>query len=183
MNEQLLEGACATYCQALLAIRKSGDWKAWHDDWFEYCKQRWGLSKTRAKALCDFAKFRDMCDAELIGTMPESPEQVKPLLTLPQKRWIETWTLVLSVCKFPITPHNVESAMEHFGIFANKKLSPEARKAIRVRRAAKTMAEMSNGTELVHEIGGRALGKNWTKAVEVVIDADNERRNERGAAV
>lgn len=179
MNEQLLEAAYATYSQTLLAIRKSGDWKAWHDSFEDYCKVRWGLSKSRAKALCNFARFRDLCDAELLGTMPETPEQVKGILALPQKRWVETWELVLSVCKnLPITPQNVESALEHFGIYANKRLSPEALKAIRVRRAAKTMAEMSDGTKLVGEIGGRALGKNWNKAVEVVIDADNERRNQ-----
>jgi hypothetical protein len=177
MNEQLLEGAYSDYCKTLCAIRKSGDWKAWHDDWSEYCKKRWGLSKSRAKALVSFSKFRDMCEAELFGTLPETPEQVKPILALPRKKWLETWEMVLGVCKLPITPHNVESALEHFGIYANKKLSPNALKAIRVRRAAKTMAEMVDGEKLVNEIGGRALGKNWNKAVEVVIEADQARLN------
>jgi hypothetical protein len=179
MNEQMLEGAYATYCQTLCGIRKSGDWKAWHEDWAEYCKKRWGLSKSRAKTLVHFAKFRDMCEAELFGTLPETPEQVKPIMALPQKKWLETWEMVLSVCKFPITPQNVESALQHFGIYANKKLSPEAMKAIRVRRAAKTMAEIGDGEKLVSEIGGRALGKNWNKAVEVVIEADQARLNSR----
>lgn len=179
MNEQLLEGAYVTYCQTLLAVRKSGDWKAWYDDWSEYVKKRWGLSKSRAKVLCDFAQFRAMCESELFGTLPETPEQVKALLALPKKRWLETWELILSVCKSPILQQNVESAMEHFGIYANKKLAPEALKAIRVRRAAKTIAEMGDGAQLVGEIGGRALGKNWDKAVEVVIEADQARMNAR----
>jgi hypothetical protein len=179
MNEQLLESAYVAYCQTLSAIRKSGDWKAWHKDWPEYCKKRWGLSKSRAKTLCDFAKFRGMCEAELFGTLPETPEQVKPIMALPQKKWLETWEMVLGLCKFPITPQNVESAMEHLGIYANKKLSQEALKAIRLRRAAKTMAEFEDGGKLVHEIGGKALGKNWNKAVEVVIEADQARMNAR----
>lgn len=179
MNEHFVESSYATYCQTLLAVRKSGDWKAWYDDWSEYVKKRWGLSKSRAKVLCDFAQFRDMCESEMFGTLPETPEQVKALLALPKKRWLETWELVISLCKYPILPQNVESAMEHFGIYANKKLAPEALKAIRVRRAAKTIAEMGDGAQLVGEIGGRALGKNWDKAVEVVIEADQARMNAR----
>lgn len=179
MNEELMVSSYVTYCQNLLALRKSGDWKDWHETWDGYVKERWGLSKTRAKLVCGFAKFRAMCEAELFGTLPETPEQVKELLALPQKQWIEVWELVLSVCTFPIRPQNVESAMQHFGIYAHKTLSPEALKAIRVRRAAKTMAEMGSGAAVVSEIGGKALGKNWNKAVEFVIDADQERQNEQ----
>jgi hypothetical protein len=177
MNEQLLEASYVAYCENLLALRKSGDWKAWHETWEEYAKSRWGLSKARWKLLCAFVKLRAMCEAELLATLPESPEQVKGLLALPQKQWLDTWELVLNYCVPPVLPQNVVSAMEHFHIYAHKTLPPEVLKAIRVRRAAKTMAEMNDGTKLVGEIGGKALGKNWNKAVEVVIDADNERRN------
>jgi len=179
MNEDLMVSAYVGYCENLLALRKSGDWKAWHETWDEYVRVRLGLSKSRAKLVCDFAKFRAMLDSELFATRPETPEQVKGILALPQKQWIDTWELVLNVCKPPVTAQNVESAMVHFHIYAHKSLSPEALKAIRVRRAAKTMAEMKDGTELVGEIGGRALGKNWNKAVEVVIDADQARLNEQ----
>jgi hypothetical protein len=179
MNEDLMVSAYVGYCENLLALRKSGDWKAWHETWDEYVRVRWGMSKSRAKLVCDFAKFRAMCESEMMSTLPDTPEQVKAMLALPQKQWLETWELVLNYCKPPILPQNVESAMQHFHIYAHKSLSPEAKKAIRVRRAAKTMAEMNNGTELVSEIGGKALGKNWNKAVEVVIDADQARLNEQ----
>jgi hypothetical protein len=160
-----------------LALRKSGDWKDWHDSWDDYVASRWGLSKTRAKLLCNFAKFRRMCEAELMGTLPETPEQVKAVLALPQKQWLETWELVLSYCSLPIRPANVEAALMHFHVYPHRRLSPEALKAIRVRRAAKTLADMQNGEQLVAEIGAKALGKNWAKAVEVVIDADQARLN------
>jgi hypothetical protein len=171
--------AYVSYCESLFALRKSGDWKAWHQTWDGYVSARWGLSKSRAKLICAFVKFRAMCEAELFGTLPETPEQVKPLLALAQHQWLDTWSLVLGDNKFPITASNVESTMARFHIYARKTLSPEAKKAIRVRRAAKTMAEMNDGTELVGEIGGKALGKNWDKAVTVVIDADQARLNER----
>lgn len=183
MNEALLTSYYVSYCETLLAIRKSGDWKDWHPSWDDYVQRRWSLSKSRAKLLCQFAQFRNMALEETFGTLPETPEQVKSILGLPQKLWIETWDLVISDNpRLPITAQNVESTLQRFGIYAHKTLSPEAKKAIRVRRAAKTMAEMSDGEKLVNEIGGKALGKNWTKAVEVVIDADQERMNQLSVA-
>lgn len=182
MNEDLMVTEYVRYCDSLLALRKSGDWKSWHDTWEEYVSSRWGLSKTRAKLICDFAKFREMAEAELFGTLPETPEQVRAVLALPQKQWLETWELVLSYCSLPIRPTNVEAALQNFHIYANKRVPPDVLKAMRVRRAAKTLAGMESGEQLVQEIGARALGKNWNKAVEVVIDADNERRNLNGAS-
>lgn len=180
MNESLMVNDYVRYCDSLLALRKSGDWKSWHDTWEDYVSSRWGLSKTRAKLLCNFAKFRQLLEAELFGTLPETPEQVKAILALPQKQWVETWELVVSFCSLPLRPGNIEAALQHFHIYANKRPSPEALKAIRVRRAAKTLADMQSGEQLVQEIGAKALGKNWSKAVEVVIDADQTRlTNER----
>lgn len=179
MNEQLLGSAYVSYCESLLALKRSGDWKAWFESWDEYVKARWGLSKSRAKLLCAFIKLRTLLEAELFGTLPETPEQVKSILALPQKQWLETWELVINDNKLPISPQNVDSTLERFHIYPHKKLSPEAVKAIRVRRAAKTLASMNNGTELVAEIGGRALGKNWNKAVEVIIEADQARLDEQ----
>lgn len=179
MNEQLLASYYVSMAETLLAIRKSRDWDASCADFYDYAAKRWSLSKSRAKLLCDFAVFREMCHVELYSTLPETPEAVKSLLALPKKQWLEVWELVVNYCKPPITSAAVDATMQHFRIFANKKLSPEALKAIRVRRAAKVMAEMKDGEQLVSEIGGRALGKNWGKAVEVVISADQARLNEQ----
>jgi hypothetical protein len=175
VNEQLLVDHYATYCETLLAIRKSGDWREWHETWDEYVVKRWSISKSRAKLLCNFAKFRRMARDELYGTLPETAEQVRPILALSHRLWLEVWELCVCYADGPINARHCEGVMMHFGINARKKLSPDAIKAIRVRRAAKTMAEMKDGQALVTEIGGRALGKNWNKAVEVVIDADQAR--------
>lgn len=177
MNEQLLADSYRSYCETLLAIRQSGDWKDWFDDWGVYVESRWGLSKSRAKLLCDFAKLRNLALLQGFATLPDTPEQCKPLLALPQKQWLETWELVCDYCKPPITAANVAGCLEHFGIFANKRIPPDVLKGMRVRRAAKTLAEVGNGEQLVGEIGPRGLGKNWNKAVEVVIDADQARLN------
>jgi hypothetical protein len=180
VNEQILASSYVSYCESLLALKRSGDWKAWFESWDEYVKARWGLSKSRAKQICAFIKMRQLFHEETFGFgwLPETPEQVKSILALPQKQWLETWELVLNDNALPISPQNVDSTLERFHIYPHKKLSPEALKAIRVRRAAKTMAEMNNGAELVAEIGGRALGTNWQRAVAVVIEADEARMNE-----
>jgi hypothetical protein len=95
-------------------------------------------------------------------------------------KWAEAWQFVLDDNgRPPITPQNVESTLSRFGLSGHKVLSPEAKKAIRLRRAAKVIADCEDGTQLVADIGGRGLGKNWEKAVEVVIDADTARMNER----
>jgi hypothetical protein len=183
MNEHFLEERYVAYCEELAALRKSGDWKAWHDDWDHYCKVRWGLSKSRAKLICAFAKFRDLAKNQLFHTLPETPEQVKAILALPQKDWLETWELVCNYCELPITPQNVEACLEHFKIFGKKKIPPDILKGIRLRRAAKTVAQFEDGEKLASELGPRGLGKNWDQAVRVVIDADNEKRNIQAARV
>jgi hypothetical protein len=175
MNEHLLATAYLRYCEHLVALKKSGDWKAQHESWDVYVQRRWGMSKSRAKLLCGFVKFRALLEAELVDVMPETPEQVKEILALPQHQWVETWLLVLNYCKPPITPGNVVSCLQHFKVYARKALSPTVRKAIRVRRAARTMSEMENGSDLVSEIGSKALGANWDDAVRVTIEADQAR--------
>jgi hypothetical protein len=179
MNERALADSYAIVCDTLRAIRKSGEWKDWCESWEEYVAKRWSITKSRAKLLCDFAKFREMALREMFGTLPETPEQVKPILALPHRLWLEVWQLCIDYADGVITAKHCEGVMMHFGINARRRLSPEALKAIRVRRAAKTMADMRNGEQLVSEIGAQSLGSNWERAVEVVIDADQARMNER----
>lgn len=178
MNDQILVSCYVDYCETLLAIRKSGDWKEWHETWDAYVADRWGLSKSRAKLLCNFARFRQLCEKESTGALPETPESVKTILALPQKAWLETWELVTNYCKPPITAQNIAACLEHFKIFAHKRVPPEVLKAIQVRRAAKTLANMGDGEQLVQQIGANGLGAKWNEAVRVVIDADQERMNQ-----
>lgn len=180
MTELLLTGSLIAYCENLIAIRRDGNWKRQHKTFESYALDRWGLSKARSSLLCNFVRLRGLLKDELFGLLPETPEQVRTLVKLPRIKWAEAWQFVLDDNgKPPITPQNVESTLSRFGLGRHKILSPEAKKAIRVRRAAKVIAECEDGAKLVGEIGARALGKSWEKAVEVVIDADTARMNER----
>jgi hypothetical protein len=180
VNEGFLIGAYVTYCTTLLAIRHSGEWREWADTWDEYVRDRWSLSKSRAKLLCSFAAFRLLCEKKEVRRLPDTPEQCKPLLALPKKQWLETWELVVDTADGPINAQHVESTMRRFRIFARKGIPPDVQAGIRVRRAAKTMAEFGDGERLVETVGERGLGNDWKDAVRVTIDADQARMNGKG---
>lgn len=181
MNADLLTQSYRDYCETLLAIRRSGEWKEHATTFDDYAKLRWSLSKTRAKLLCDFAKLIGLCRKEGLP-LPDTPENVKPLLSLAQKHWLDVWRLVLdctgaSMNGGPkiINAASVQAVMDRFGIVAHKKLPEHVLKGQRVRRAAKTMAEIGDGEALVGQVGKRGLGKYWDDGVRVVIEADQAR--------
>jgi hypothetical protein len=179
MNEQLLTGSLIAYCETVLAIKREGSWKRQFKTFEQYALARWGLSKPRASLLCNFVRLRGLLKDELFGLLPETPEQVKALVRLPRVKWAEAWQFVLDDNgRPPITPQNVESTLSRFGLSGHKVLSPEAKKAIRLRRAAKVIADCEDGTQLVQEIGARGLGKNWDSAVRVTIEADQARMDQ-----
>ena len=177
MNEQLLETSYVNYCETLLAIRKSREWSVWALTWEEYVTKRLSMSKTRAKLLCDVAKFRAMCRAELFTILPETPENVRPILSLPQKAWIEIWELVVSCATGPINAKHCEAVMQRFNVYSRKKIPPDVLAGMRLRRAAKTMAGFEDGEKVAGQVGKNGFGKIWDDAVRVTIDADQAKRN------
>lgn len=175
MNDDLLTEGYHQYCDTLLAIRRSGEWKDHAPSFDDYAQKRWSLSKTRAKLLCNFAKFVAMCREHRIE-LPETPENVKPILGLAQKYWLDVWRLVLdSNGSAMVNAANVQAVMDRFGILAQRKLPQHVLNGQRVRRAAKTMAEFGDGEQLVEQVGKRALGKHWQDGVRVTIEADQAR--------
>lgn len=179
MNEQLLASHYERMCETLWAIKKSGDWKATCSSFDIYVSRRWSLSKTRAKLLCNFAEFVADCRKEYLR-IPDAPENVKPILALAKKHWLDAWRLCVHYADGPINADHCEATLDHFGMYARKKLPPHVLNGQRVRRAAKTMAEFEDGEKLVTQIGADGLGRKWDDAVRVVIDADQARMNARG---
>ncbi len=179
MSESLFTLAIQQQCEHLLAIRKSGDWRRDAASFDIYCKKRWSLSKTRAKLLCDFAKFCQMAREEHMK-LPDSPDNVRPLLSLPQRCWLDVWTMVLDYSREPVGAAALSAIFDHLGIVSRNRVPSWILNGKRVRKAAETIAGLGDGTELVDDIGPQGLGKHWDKAVKVVIDADNAKADERG---
>ena len=179
MNEQLLESSILQMCEHLRAIRKSGDWRSDTATFAEYAQDHWSLSKTRAKLMCDFATFASMVRSENLH-MPRSPECVKPILELAQKYWLDVWRICLQYSDGrPINAKYCLATMDQFGFVARKRIPDKILKGRKVRRAAKTLAEIEDGEALVDEIGPSGLGHDWDMAVRVAIDADQAKRNKR----
>lgn len=176
MNEPLFSAAYHSLCENLLAIRRSGDWKSEASDFDSYVKARYSLSKTRAKLFCNFAIFTKLC-REAGMDLPETPDNVEPVLKLAQKRWLEVWELILAYAPDmrALNAQHCKSVMDHFGVLTNKRIPPHVLKGMRVRRASKVLAELGDGEQLVSEIGAKGLGKHWDESVRVVIDADQAR--------
>ena len=178
MNEPLFAAAYQQLADALLAIHRSREWSLEYDSFDAYVAGRWNLPKTRARLLVNFAKFCGLCREEGIP-IPETPETVAPIFRLAQKRWLQVWQMVRQYAEAPYTSDDCQGIMNHFGIYPNDRPPEHVVKGRKIRRAAKTIAEMKDGTELVREIGGDALGDDWDDAVRVAVDADCERRSER----
>jgi len=180
MNEQFFASANLQMCEHLAAIRKSGDWHHYAASFDVYVQLRWSLSKTRAKLLCDFAKFCKMVGQEKLK-IPGSPENVRPILMLPQKRWLEIWAICINYADGPINAKHCTATMEQFGFIARKKIPEKILNSRRVRHAAKTMAQFKDGEALVEQVGVKGLGGDWDMAVRVTIDADQAKTGKQKA--
>ncbi len=178
MNEALLASCYLQLCDHLLAIRKSGDWREYAPSFDYYVQRRWSLSKTRAKLLCDFSKFCAMSRDEFLR-IPDAPENIKPILSLPHKEWMFTWKLVLSQNDGHINHKNCTAVMEFYGIGIRRRIPAEVLQGRKVRKAAKILAEIPDGEKVVEEIGVPALGGDWDMAVRVAIDMDQAKMDKR----
>lgn len=179
MSESLFALAIRQQCEHLLAIRKSGDWRRDATSFDTYCKKRWSLSKTRAKLLCDFAVFCRMAQDSYMR-VPDSPDNIRPLLALPQRRWLDVWTMVLDYAREPVSASSLSAILDHLGIVSRNRMPSWILNGKRVRKAAETLADLGDGEKLVDEIGPQGLGQKWDKAVKVVIEADQRKWDERG---
>jgi len=173
MNEQLMAAAWQQVCDNVKSLRKSDGWRGSHADFNSYVKARWSLSKTRAKLYCDFSTFSAMCRAEHLH-IPDSPDNVKPILELAQKHWIDTWILCIDKADGSLTlsHKHIKSVLDYYGIGIKRRVPASILKARKVRAAAKTMADIGDGEALVDEIGVTGLGHDWDLGVKVTIDAD-----------
>lgn len=172
MNEDLFGSANYTLCQNLLALKKDDEWQRDHGDFYAYTKKRWGLSKTRTKLLLAFVHFVTMA-REARMRLPESPENVAPVLNLPQKLWLVAWEYCVTCAEGPITLSHVQATLARFGLISRKKLPPEVMDNMRAKRAAKNLAEIENVENV------KSVSNDWEAGVHNMIEIDQQRMNRR----
>ena len=93
MSQALLTSSYLSYCENLHSIHHNSWYKPEFES-FDAFAASLSLSKARAKLIINFVNFRLMAENEGMR-MPTSPEQVRSLLSMPRKRWLEIWELVL----------------------------------------------------------------------------------------
>lgn len=178
MNEGLLSNAWQQVCDNLLALRKARDWAQEFSSFDEYVAERWSLSKSRAKVLCNYSILCKMCREKYIK-VPDSPDNVRPILELPQYQWLDAWQRCQEKLSGTPNAKQVYSVLEFYGMGIKRRVPPEVAKARKVRKAAKLLAEMEDGEKLVDEIGASALGHDWDMGLRVAIDADQAKMDKR----
>lgn len=171
MTESLIGAAWLQLCGHLLSVRRTGSWKAHASSFDLYVQQRWSLSKTRAKLMCDFAKFCSLARENLLR-IPDSPDNIKPVLELPHRRWMDAWRVCVNYAEGPINAAHCQATLSQFGFIVRKRLPEHVLNGQRLRKAAKSLANLGDGEKVAEQLGPRGFGKDWDKAVEVVIDAD-----------
>lgn len=178
MSESLLSAGWHQVADNLLAIRRSGSWREDCASFDVYVVKHWSLSKSRAKALCQFSTFCAMC-RDLHLPVPSSPDNIMPILKLKQRGWIDTWRICLDLAEGKaVNATHCKATMDYYGIGIKYRCPPAILKARKLRKATNVMADMGDGEKLVEEIGRDGLGANWDAAVEVMIDADQAKMNE-----
>lgn len=180
MSDQLLAAAWEQVCTNLWAIRQSRAWMLESASWEAYCRKRWSLTKTQAKLYVNFAKFCTMC-REAYLPVPESPDNVKPILALTHKRWLSTWKICLDYSDGPVNASHCDATMQQFSIISRKRIPAKVLESKRVQKAAEIMASFGDGERLVDQVGVNGLGTKWKDGVRVTIEADEAAMSERGS--
>lgn len=179
MSESLVKAGWESVCTNLWAIRRSRSWQQLASSWDVYAKRYWSLSKSRAGLMVKFAKLCALCREEY-QPVPDSPDNVAPILALPEKKWTAAWQVCRDMARNePINAEHCESTLQHFGMNARKRVPEKVLKARRFQKATKDIASVQDGEALVEDIGVRGLGKYHDDAVRVLIDSDQAARNVR----
>lgn len=184
MNEQLLTAAWCQVCDNILSLRKSDAWRGSHASFNDYADEVWNLSKTRAKLFCDFSMFSAMCREDHLR-QPAAPDVVSAILSLlPKKEWLFTWQLCIERAlddgdMSKLTAKHIRGVMDFYGIGIRRRIPENVLKGRKVRAAAKTLAEIGDGEQLVEDIGVTGLGHDWDMGVRVAIDADQAKMDKK----
>lgn len=113
-HEQVIERGLGTFVEvgnALLAIRDGRLYRETHGTFEDYCRERWGMSKTHANRLIEAAEVSE--NVTPIGVIPTSESQARPLARLEPPQQQEAWRrAVESAPNGKPTARHVEEAAE-----------------------------------------------------------------------
>lgn len=95
---------------ALLEIRDRSLYRMTHGRFDDYCREKWGVSKTHANRLIQASEAVGILTP--IGVTPTTESQVRPLAHLPPEQQKEVWRKALEIGGGKPTAKDVKKALE-----------------------------------------------------------------------
>lgn len=96
---------------ALLAIRDGRLYRAEFGTFEDYCRERWGISRSRAYRLIDASEVAE--DLSPMGDKPDSERQVRPLKALPREDRAEAFAEAKAKANGKPTAKEVKAVVDH----------------------------------------------------------------------
>jgi hypothetical protein len=93
-HERTIERGLQTFYAvgtALVSIREQKLYRATHEDFENYCAERWGISKRHAYRLMDSAGVMHNLESDQLVTQPANEAQTRPLAKLPAEEQGAAW--------------------------------------------------------------------------------------------
>lgn len=113
--ETIIEKGLQTFVDvggALLEVRDSRLYKATHGTFEEYCRKRWGMSKTHANRMIEAVRVAD--NLTPTGVIPATERVARPLVSLSPEEQREAWQLAKGTADSesrPVTARDVADAV------------------------------------------------------------------------
>lgn len=169
MSEENISGAWRHLCDNVYVERQE------HGE--AYVMSRWSLSKSRLDEFCKFSKLCRKCYEAGIPE-PRSPDTVKPILRLAQKRWLDTWNMCYQ--RGADTAQSIEALFDHVGIIKRRKPPQRVIEKNRVQRAMNALAKIEDPEGFVKRNGEAALGKDFGTGFYNAVEIEQGRMNYDG---
>jgi len=132
-HEQIIERGINTFVevgQALVSIRDKRLYRAEYQTFDEYCRERWGIHRSRAYQLIDAARIVGNLSTSVdIG--PTTEYEIRPLRTLPPDQQREAWERAIETAPDgKVTAGHVQRVVDEMTgrVRESKELPPEANK-------------------------------------------------------
>jgi hypothetical protein len=112
--EGILDRALATFFDAgmaLLRIRDSRLYRATHENFRDYCQERWNIGPSYAWRLIGAAERISLLPADPALPKPSSESQIRPFLKLPAQEFPGAWKRVVTIAEGRVTRSVLETVI------------------------------------------------------------------------
>lgn len=147
--------------QALLRIRDERLYRAAHKTFEDYCRDRWGWSRSHAYRQIEAAEVAE--NLSPIGDIPENESQARMLVGLPPETQREVWTKARQESNGRVTAKVLGELIREEVQARAEAIQPTSEER---RRNDELMREMQRNSEYTHKVF------NFIRAIETLSDPE-----------